>query len=672
MADLAPHNMTSNTAPTPFVASASAEYSGSYAAYEAFDGATGETARWLNAGSLPAWLKLDLGTGNEGVVGSYDVKGGNSGRENQSPKNWTLQGSNDDSAWDTLDTVTNQTGWTALEVRSFNCDVVNTAYRYFRINITAASDAGNYVTVSELNLNEAPAATTYTLTGPSGGTNGVASRNFTVTPNGIFTGTITPNDNSDGGTFTPTSLTWTESGLAKTFTYTPASTGAKTIAATNDGGLSNPSSLTFYSVGSAYAIQPTDLWENGYSDDQTDYFMSSPFARLVVSTNATGFALTVWTTLYASFPAKAKVAYLVNGVATVLTCTATGSNTFYVDGLAAGTKTIELVAGTQMQGTPRTGTFLKSVQWYGTSTSITSPSTARRMTLYGDSIITGWGCTNPPTEAVGLLVRARLNGSLFHESWASRALYDDSDTSPIAVKAALITQLTLGSPTRIWLAIGVNDYGHSHWTCENFGTAYADLVDRLHTALPNARIFCQTPVTQGTETANGLGDILDDYRAQITTICGSRSWTNLIDGKAILTYPGDYADDQHPNTSGNVVYATALGPYAVVPTGLTATAASSSVIDLAWTDNASAETSYRVEWTADVNWATHTDISGLAVNSQSYQKTGLDASTTYYFRAIAVESSGDSINSNVASDTTAASSFKSWYKSRGVLLGGAA
>lgn len=100
-------------------------------------------------------------------------------------------------------------------------------------------------------LNEAAGggATAVTLTGPTSGTNGVASSNFTVGADGAITGdvVVTPSDGGDGGTFTPTTVTINSGSPTGTFTYTPASTGAKTISVTNDGGLANPSSISYTS-----------------------------------------------------------------------------------------------------------------------------------------------------------------------------------------------------------------------------------------------------------------------------------------------------------------------------------------------------------------------------------------------------------------------------------------
>jgi len=98
---------------------------------------------------------------------------------------------------------------------------------------------------------EGAPATAYTMTGPTAGPNGAASSNFTLTPNGLTSVTITPADGGAGGTFTPTSLTWTGDAVAKTFTYTAASTGNKTISVTDSGSLTDPANITYNSKATA-------------------------------------------------------------------------------------------------------------------------------------------------------------------------------------------------------------------------------------------------------------------------------------------------------------------------------------------------------------------------------------------------------------------------------------
>lgn len=102
------------------------------------------------------------------------------------------------------------------------------------------------------------AATAVTMTGPSTGTVGSPSTNFTVGANGTITGTVvvTPSDGGAGGTFTPTTVSISSGSPTGTFTYNAASTGAKTISVTNNGSLTNPSNIT-YTASSAAATAVT-------------------------------------------------------------------------------------------------------------------------------------------------------------------------------------------------------------------------------------------------------------------------------------------------------------------------------------------------------------------------------------------------------------------------------
>lgn len=99
------------------------------------------------------------------------------------------------------------------------------------------------------------AATAVTMSGPSSGVNGAVSSYFSIGANGSITGTVivTPSSGAGGGTFTPTTVSISALTPVATFTYTPASTGAKTIAITNNGGLSNPANITYTVSASATA-----------------------------------------------------------------------------------------------------------------------------------------------------------------------------------------------------------------------------------------------------------------------------------------------------------------------------------------------------------------------------------------------------------------------------------
>ena len=87
------------------------------------------------------------------------------------------------------------------------------------------------------------------------------------------------------------------------------------------------------------------------------------------------------------------------------------------------------------------------------------------------------------------------------------------------------------------------------------------------------------------------------------------------------------------------------------PTSLTATAVSSSQIDLAWTDTSGVETGFKVERKtgAGGSWA---QIATTGANATTFQNTGLTPSTLYYYRVRASNAAGNSGYSNEANAAT--------------------
>lgn len=140
--EFAPHNMTSDTAPSPYVASASSEQNG---AWQSFSG-VGDGKAWLGKNSGTDYLELDYGSSHAiqgySMVAVTDVPG-------RSPKTWTFQGSPDGSAWTTLDTQTNAPAWSGGERRYYYFFGNATSYRYFKWNITANQNGGTYTGFDE-------------------------------------------------------------------------------------------------------------------------------------------------------------------------------------------------------------------------------------------------------------------------------------------------------------------------------------------------------------------------------------------------------------------------------------------------------------------------------------------------------------------------------------------
>jgi YVTN family beta-propeller protein len=90
------------------------------------------------------------------------------------------------------------------------------------------------------------------------------------------------------------------------------------------------------------------------------------------------------------------------------------------------------------------------------------------------------------------------------------------------------------------------------------------------------------------------------------------------------------------------------------PSNLAASAASSSQIDLSWTDNSYDEIGFKIERKTG-SGGTYSQIDTVSSDVASYSDTG-SASTTYYYRARAYNSAGDSSYSNEVNATTAAAS----------------
>jgi hypothetical protein len=135
--------LTSNSTPSPYVASASTEYAVLYEAFRAFDQASNAWATAVGAGGI-GWIKLDFGSGYSKTITRYKIKTATVGRE---PKNFTFQGSNNDSDWTVLDTQTNQT-WTPGEEKTY--DISNTVnYRYYKLDVTANID-GSILEINEI------------------------------------------------------------------------------------------------------------------------------------------------------------------------------------------------------------------------------------------------------------------------------------------------------------------------------------------------------------------------------------------------------------------------------------------------------------------------------------------------------------------------------------------
>jgi titin len=100
----------------------------------------------------------------------------------------------------------------------------------------------------------------------------------------------------------------------------------------------------------------------------------------------------------------------------------------------------------------------------------------------------------------------------------------------------------------------------------------------------------------------------------------------------------------------NVAVATTLADVPPAPSGLTATAGSETQIALTWSDNATNETGYSLERSADgVTWV---ELIALPANATSHLDAGLPPASTWYYRVRALNAVGASPYSEIATATT--------------------
>lgn len=132
-------------------------------------------------------------------------------------------------------------------------------------------------------------------------------------------------------------------------------------------------------------------------------------------------------------------------------------------------------------------------------------------------------------------------------------------------------------------------------------------------------------------------------------------------GTSLADVSGDGAMDAVSISAGGVPTVASYAPAPAAPTSLVATAASDTRITLTWLDNATNETGYTVERSANGTSGWSVIASSLPANSTSYADTGRSPATPYYYR-VRCNVSGllASAYSNVANATTAQAGFVAW------------
>ncbi len=124
---------------------------------------------------------------------------------------------------------------------------------------------------------------------------------------------------------------------------------------------------------------------------------------------------------------------------------------------------------------------------------------------------------------------------------------------------------------------------------------------------------------------------------------GAMTWMDVTGGTPPPTFPAGHGYSELYSLSGEPQPPAA-------PSGLGATATSSSAIHLTWTDNSDNETAFTLERSTD--GTNFTALATVDADVISYDDSGLMADTTYWYRINAENEVGTSAWSNTASATT--------------------
>ena len=216
------------------------------------------------------------------------------------------------------------------------------------------------------------------------------------------------------------------------------------------------------------------------------------------------------------------------------------------------------------------------------------------------------------SEATKYYYRVRAYNAIATSAYSSEKNATTFSNIPAAPSGLRITSVTSGSVILAWTDNSNNETGFKIQRKQGATGTYT----QIGTPGANATTYTDndTALLDGTQYY---------YKVSATNSAGDSPFSNEVNGITTLKSP----------------------------TSLTATAVSSSQINLTWTDNSASETGYKIEQ-SPVDDLHYTEIATVGPNGTSYSATGLSEATKYYYRVRAYNAIATSGYSSEKNATT--------------------
>lgn len=337
---------------------------------------------------------------------------------------------------------------------------------------------------------------------------------------------------------------------------------------------------------------------------------------------------------------------------------ATGTVTFSNGGTVLATVPVSAGTASYASSSLTQGTTTIGISYSGDSNFL-SASTTVTITVLGSTTITIASSVNPAVSGQSITFSATVTPAA---ATGTVQFYDGSTllaTTALTNGVAAFSTAVLAAGTH---SVTANYTGSATYNASSSGalpevvkaaTSVA-LSTSANPAIAGSAVTFTAAVTPS--SATGTVQFYDGATllgsATLGGGTGHFSTSALAPGMHSITavYSGDALDVA--STSGTLVE-TINAAVPSAPSNLSATAASSSQINLAWTASATSGVTYNIYESTTAGFTpSASNRIATGVGTTSFAASGLAASTTYYYRVTAVNSGGESADTNQASATT--------------------